>query len=116
MFRAVLADTGSIGGSHSHEFHVLADSGEDAIVFSTESDYAANIEKAEALAPEKAATPGTGAMAELATPGVHSIAELCDFVGTSAEQTLKALIVSAENEAGQNPTLRPDGARRPRAQ
>jgi prolyl-tRNA synthetase len=49
VFRAVLADTGSIGGSHSHEFHVLADSGEDAIVFSTESDFAANIEKAEAM-------------------------------------------------------------------
>lgn len=100
IFRAVLADTGSIGGSHSHEFHVLAESGEDAIVFSTEGDYAANIEKAEALAPVEAAAAGTGAMAELATPGVHSIAELCDFVGTSADKTLKALIVSAENDEG----------------
>ena len=100
VFRAVLADTGSIGGSHSHEFHVLAESGEDAIVFSTEGDYAANIEKAEALAPSETATPGTGAMAELATPDVHSIAELCDFVGTSADKTLKALIVSGENDAG----------------
>ena len=100
VFRAVLADTGSIGGSHSHEFHVLAESGEDAIVFSTEGDYAANIEKAEALAPSETATPDTDAMAELATPGVHSIAELCDFVGTSADKTLKALIVSGENDAG----------------
>ena len=53
VFRAVLADTGSIGGSVSHEFHVLADSGEDAIVFSTDSDYAANIEKAEAISPSQ---------------------------------------------------------------
>jgi prolyl-tRNA synthetase len=97
VYRAVLADTGSIGGSHSHEFHVLADSGEDAIVFSTESDYAANIEKAEALAPSSAATAGSAEMAELATPGVHTINELCDFIGTSADKTLKALIVSAED-------------------
>ena len=100
VYRAVLADTGSIGGSHSHEFHVLADSGEDAIVFSTESDYAANIEKAEALAPSSAATAGSAEMAELATPGVHTINELCDFIGTSADKTLKALIVSAEDSDG----------------
>ena len=100
VFRAVLADTGSIGGSHSHEFHVLAESGEDAIVFSTESDYAANIEKAAALAPQGEAAPATSEMAELATPGVHTINELCAFIGTEASQTLKALIVSAENEEG----------------
>ena len=99
-YRAVLADTGSIGGSVSHEFHVLADSGEDAIVFSSESDYAANIEKADALAPSEAALPATETMAELATPGVHTIKQLCDFIDTSAEQTLKALIVSAEDEEG----------------
>ena len=100
VFRAVLADTGSIGGSHSHEFHVLAESGEDAIVFSTESDYAANIEKAAALAPQGEAAPATSEMAELATPGVHTINELCAFIGTEASQTLKALIVSAENGEG----------------
>ena len=100
VFRAVIADSGSIGGSHSHEFHVLADSGEDAIVFSTESDYAANIEKAAALAPQGEASTATTEMAELATPGVHTISELCDFIGTEAPQTLKALIVSAENEEG----------------
>ncbi|EAS46375.1 prolyl-tRNA synthetase [marine gamma proteobacterium HTCC2207] len=100
VYRAVLADTGSIGGSVSHEFHVLADSGEDAIVFSSESDYAANIEKADALAPSEAALPATETMAELATPGVHTIKQLCDFIDTSAEQTLKALIVSAEDEEG----------------
>ena len=101
VFRSVLADTGSIGGSHSHEFHVLADSGEDAIVFSTQSDYAANIEKAAAVASGTAATPGTGEITELATPGVHTIAELCQFMDTQATQTLKALIVSAENAEGQ---------------
>jgi len=101
VFRSVLADTGSIGGSHSHEFHVLADSGEDAIVFSTQSDYAANIEKAAAVASGTAATPGTGEITELATPGVHTIAELCQFMDTLATQTLKALIVSAENAEGQ---------------
>ena len=101
VFRSVLADTGSIGGSHSHEFHVLADSGEDAIVFSTQSDYAANREKAAAVASGTAATPGTGEITELATPGVHTIAELCQFMDTQATQTLKALIVSAEDDEGQ---------------
>jgi prolyl-tRNA synthetase len=101
VFRAVLADTGSIGGSHSHEFHVLAESGEDAIVFSTESDYAANIEKAEAIAPAGDTTAATAELAELATPGVHTINELCKFIGAEALQTLKALIVSAENEEGE---------------
>ena len=100
VYRAVLADTGSIGGSVSHEFHVLADSGEDAIVFSSESDYAANIEKADALAPSEAALPATEEMAELATPGVHTIKQLCEFIDTSAEKTLKALIVSAEDAEG----------------
>ena len=101
VFRAVLAETGSIGGSHSHEFHVLAESGEDAIVFSTESDYAANIEKAEAIAPAGDTTAATAELAELATPGVHTINELCKFIGAEAQQTLKALIVSAENEEGE---------------
>jgi prolyl-tRNA synthetase len=102
VFRAVLADTGSIGGSHSHEFHVLAESGEDAIVFSSESEYAANIEKAEALAEAKAPAAGTGDIAELETPGVHTISQLCNFVGTDATKTLKTLIVSAEDEEGQS--------------
>ena len=100
VFRAVLADTGSIGGSHSHEFHVLAESGEDAIVFSSEGEYAANIEKAEAVAPDGGVAVATAQMAELATPDVHTITELCDFIGTEAVHTLKALIVSAENSEG----------------
>ena len=100
VFRAVLADTGSIGGSVSHEFHVLADSGEDAIVFSTGSDYAANIEKAEAISPSQKVQEGTAAMAELATPGVRTIADLCAFINTTAEHTLKTLIVSAADAEG----------------
>ena len=100
-FRAVLADTGSIGGSHSHEFHVLAESGEDAIVFSNGSDYAANIEKAEALAPEYTNPSGTAPMVEIATPGVRTISDLSAFLSVEANQTLKALIISAENHEGE---------------
>lgn len=100
-FRAVLADTGSIGGSHSHEFHVLADSGEDAIVFSDGSDYAANIEKAEALAPEYTNSSGTAPMVEIATPGVRTISDLSAFLSVEANQTLKALIISAVNHEGE---------------
>ena len=100
-FRAVLADTGSIGGSHSHEFHVLAESGEDAIVFSNGSDYAANIEKAEALAPEYTNPSGTAPMVEIATPGVRTISDLSAFLSVEANQTLKALIISAVNHEGE---------------
>ena len=96
-FRAVLADTGSIGGNHSHEFHVLADSGEDAIAFSNASDYAANVEMATALPPEPAPAP-TEALAEVATPGKHSIEEIAEFLNLKPQQTLKTLLVEGENE------------------
>ncbi|MEH6543259.1 MAG: proline--tRNA ligase [Porticoccaceae bacterium] len=96
-FRAVLADAGSIGGDHSHEFHVLADSGEDAIAFSNSSDYAANVEMATALAPEPA-SGGTQALSEIATPGKHNIAEVAEFLNISPQQTVKTLIVEGENE------------------
>jgi prolyl-tRNA synthetase len=101
VFRAVLADTGSIGGSHSHEFHVLADSGEDAIVFSTESEFAANIEKAEALPSEQSDNQGRQQKQEVATPNIHSIDEVCQFLSVEAEQTVKTLIVSVDNEDGE---------------
>lgn len=98
-FRAVLADTGSIGGSHSHEFHVLADSGEDAIAFSDQSDYAANVEKAETLSVlGKRGTPGAD-MQKVATPGAHSIEEVSALLQIPAEQTVKTLVV--EGEEGQ---------------
>ncbi|MGB1289599.1 MAG: proline--tRNA ligase [Porticoccaceae bacterium] len=101
VFRAVLADTGSIGGSHSHEFHVLADSGEDAIVFSTESEFAANIEKAEALPSSEPNKKGTQQKQEVATPNTHSIEEVCQFLSVDAKQTVKTLIVSVEDEDGE---------------
>jgi prolyl-tRNA synthetase len=104
VFRAVLADTGSIGGSHSHEFHVLADSGEDAIVFSTESDFAANIEKAEAIMPSKTGTKASEQKQEVATPNAHSIDEVCKFLSIETTQTVKTLIVSIEDDEG-NQTL-----------
>ena len=95
-YRPVLADTGSIGGSFSHEFHVLADSGEDAIAFSTGSDYAANIEKAEALMPDSAPPAPAAEMAEVATPGARSIADVSSLLETPAEKVLKTLIVRGE--------------------
>jgi prolyl-tRNA synthetase len=129
-FRAVAADTGSIGGTGSHEFHVLADSGEDAIAFCPTSDYAANVELAEALAPQK--TPGgtqgaggseatalqggraknalpavadgeTAAMEKRATPGKTKCADVAEFLGVPLTHMVKAVAVMAGpvGEAGQ---------------
>ena len=95
-FRAVLADGGSIGGNASMEFHVLADSGEDLIAFSTSSDFAANVEMAEALAPE-AVTEAPGEMSELATPGVKTIDELASLLEVSPQQTVKTLIAKGQD-------------------
>lgn len=99
-FRAVEADTGSIGGSMSHEFHVLADSGEDAIVFSSKGTYAANIEKATALIPQSKPGPAAKELAEVATPDIHSIAALCEFLNIPAESIVKTLIVKAPMQDG----------------
>ncbi|MBL3526894.1 MAG: proline--tRNA ligase [gamma proteobacterium endosymbiont of Lamellibrachia anaximandri] len=98
-FRPVAADTGSIGGSASHEFHVLAESGEDAIAFSTESDYAANIELAEAVAPA-GDRPAPGREMELVdTPNAKTIQELVEQFNQPIEQTVKTLIVQADEES-----------------
>lgn len=92
-FRAVMADSGSIGGAVSHEFHVLAASGEDAIAFSDASDYAANIEKAEVRRqPFNRPEPGRN-LEKTATPGKKTIAEVCEFLGTTADKVLKTLIL-----------------------
>ncbi len=99
-FRAVRADTGSIGGSSSHEFQVLADSGEDDIVFSTESDYAANIEMAEALAPTATLEAATEAMKLIDTPNAKTIDELVTQFNLAIEKTVKTLIVKASKESG----------------
>lgn len=94
-FRAVQADTGSIGGSTSHEFQVLAQSGEDDIAFSSESDYAANIELAQALAPA-CQRPAPGAPLQLVdTPNVKTIADLVAQLNISADKTVKTLLVRA---------------------
>ncbi|MCB1791010.1 MAG: proline--tRNA ligase [Gammaproteobacteria bacterium] len=97
-FRPVAADTGSIGGSGSHEFHVLADSGEDAIAFSTDSDYAANVELAEALAPASAAAAPGREMERVDTPNAKTIAELVEQFGQPIENTIKTLIVVATDD------------------
>ena len=96
-FRAVQADTGSIGGSASHEFQVLANSGEDDVIFSTESDYAANIELAEAVAVGERAAP-TKAMELVDTPNAKTIAELVAQFNQPIEKTVKTLIVKGTSE------------------
>lgn len=95
-FRSVEADTGSIGGSHSHEFHVLADSGEDAIAFSDVSDYAANVELAPALAPPDSTTE-ISESTQFATPGVKTIDDLVKQAGFTIEETVKTLFVKGED-------------------
>lgn len=97
-YRPVLADSGAIGGSGSQEFHVLAESGEDLIAFSTESDYAANIEKAEAAAPAGERAEPTQEMRLVDTPNAKTIAELVEQHGLAIEKTVKTLFVKASDE------------------
>ncbi|RLA25549.1 MAG: proline--tRNA ligase [Gammaproteobacteria bacterium] len=98
-YRSVIADSGSIGGAVSHEFHVLADSGEDAIAISTESQYAANVEKAEAVMPAGEPTAATQALTLVDTANQHSIDELSEFLHIPAQQCLKTLIVRGEEDS-----------------
>lgn len=97
-YRPVLADSGAIGGNGSQEFHVLAESGEDLIVFSTESDYAANIEKAEALAPTTERAAPSQEMTLVDTPNAKTIAELVEQHSLAIEKTVKTLFVKASDE------------------
>ncbi|KEY60136.1 proline--tRNA ligase [Serratia sp. DD3] len=99
-FRAVLADTGSIGGSASHEFQVLADSGEDDIVFSTHSDYAANIELAEAIAPAHPLAAASEELRIVDTPNAKTIADLVEQFQFPIEKTVKTLMVHADEHSG----------------
>jgi prolyl-tRNA synthetase len=92
-FRAVRADTGSIGGNASEEFQVLADSGEDAIAVSDGDGFAANLELAAALPPDGARAPATQSMAQVETPRTRTIAELTALLGVTADRTLKTLVV-----------------------
>lgn len=97
-FRPVQADTGSIGGNASHEFHVLASSGEDAIAFSDKSDYAANVELAEAIAPVADRPEATSSMTTVDTPNQHTIEEISQFINIPTEQCLKTLLVEGADE------------------
>jgi prolyl-tRNA synthetase len=96
-FRAVQADGGSIGGNVSQEFHVLAESGEDAIAFSTAGDYASNLETATSLASGAARKAGEHTLAKVSTPGAHTIAELSAFLEVSPQQCVKMLMVDGSD-------------------
>jgi prolyl-tRNA synthetase len=97
-FRPVQADTGSIGGTGSHEFHVLAESGEDDIAFSDSSDYAANIEKAEALPRETVRAAASEELRLVDTPNARTIADLVEQFGLAVEKTVKTLVVRGVEE------------------
>ena len=99
-FRAVAADTGSIGGTGSHEFHVLADSGEDDIAFCPNSDYAANVELAEALAPTTPRAAAGKAMEKTHTPGKMACVDVAKFLDISLDQIVKTIAVVSEKEDG----------------
>ena len=100
-FRAVVADSGNIGGNTSHEFHVLADSGEDEIAFSDSSNYAANIEMAEGLLPDEP-DPGEMLTAEcISTGDAHSIGAVSDLLQTQTDRIVKTLLVRGEDEQGE---------------
>jgi len=99
-FRAVAADTGSIGGTGSHEFHVLADSGEDDIAFCPASDYAANVELAEALAPNTPRTSTGQTMKKTHTPGKMACADVAKFLNVSCDRIVKSIAVMSEKEDG----------------
>lgn len=92
-YRAVEADNGSIGGNASHEFHVLANSGEDAIAVCDKYDYAANVEMAEALAVGGDREPAVEELQRVDTPGQHTIAAICQFLDLPVEKTIKTLLV-----------------------
>jgi len=102
-YRAVAADSGAIGGDLSEEFQVIAATGEDAIVYSTGSDYAANMEKAEALAPTGPRPASGQAMAKVATPGKSTCADVAEYLQLPLASTLKSLVVATDerNEAGE---------------
>ena len=97
QFRSVVADSGSIGGDRSREFHALAESGEDAIAFSTESDFAANIEMTEAVDPSAILPDPKEIMGQISTPNIRSISELAIFLNVPTSSTLKTIIVEGSS-------------------
>ncbi|PKO93425.1 MAG: proline--tRNA ligase [Betaproteobacteria bacterium HGW-Betaproteobacteria-1] len=98
QFRAVRADTGAIGGEGSHEFHVLADSGEDALAYCEDSDFAANVELAEALAPAAARQPAEETMREVDTPKQTTCEDVAALLGISLQRTVKAIALMANEQ------------------
>ena len=100
-FRAVAADTGSIGGDGSHEFHVLADSGEDAIAFCPDSDYAANVELAEAVAPATPRPAPQQVLQKVATPGKTSCPDVAQLLAVDLSRIVKAIAVVNEADGGE---------------
>jgi len=99
-FRAVAADNGAIGGSGSQEFHVIADTGEDALVYCPTSDYAANIEAAEALPPTDTRAVPTQALTKTSTPGKERCEDVAQLLGLPLRQTVKSIVLSVEQEDG----------------
>ncbi|MEO8278556.1 MAG: proline--tRNA ligase, partial [Ideonella sp.] len=97
-FRAVAADNGTIGGVRSHEFQVIADTGEDAIVYCPNSTFAANIEMAEAVAPALGRAPATAPMHKTATPGKATCGEVAEFLGVPLQQTVKSLVLATDEK------------------
>ena len=102
-YRAVAADSGAIGGDLSEEFQVIAATGEDAIVYCPGSDYAANMEKAEALAPQGPRAAATQALAKTPTPGKSTCADVADLLGLPLQRTVKSLVLATDttNEQGE---------------
>jgi prolyl-tRNA synthetase len=98
QFRAVAADNGAIGGSGSHEFHVIADTGEDALVYCPTSDYAANIEAAEALAPAGQRAAPTGPLTKTPTPGKSKCEDVAALLGLPLSRTVKSIVLTVERE------------------
>ena len=101
-FRAVAADTGSIGGTGSHEFHVLADSGEDALAYCPDSDYAANVELAEAVAPATSRGTAVNSMEKVATPGKTRCEDVAAFLSIPITQMVKAIAIMRQIEGSEN--------------
>jgi prolyl-tRNA synthetase len=106
QYRAVAADTGAIGGDLSHEFQVIADTGEDAIVFCPTSDYAANIELAEGVAPATPRAAPAQALQSVATPGKSTCADVAALLGLPLAQTVKSLVLATDELDGQGETAR----------
>jgi prolyl-tRNA synthetase len=105
QFRAVAADNGAIGGSGSHEFHVIADTGEDALVYCPSSDYAANIEAAEALAPSGERAPASEALTKTATPGKVRCEDVAAFLGLPLARTVKSIVLAVDPQEGGEKSL-----------